>query len=46
MPDYFVHETQDWLVLPYELTGLTIDELRQHRPELGTIIDRLQPLLD
>jgi hypoxanthine phosphoribosyltransferase len=45
VPDYFVHETQDWLVLPYELTGLTVGELREHRPELGTIIDRLQPLL-
>lgn len=45
VPDYFVHETQDWLVLPYELTGLSVEELREHRPELSTIIDRLQPLL-
>lgn len=45
VPDYFVHETQDWLVLPYELSGLSIDELREHRPELGTIIDRLEPLV-
>ena len=44
VPDYYVHETQDWLVLPYELSGLSIAELREHRPELGTIIDRLQPL--
>jgi hypoxanthine phosphoribosyltransferase len=46
VPDFYVHETADWLVLPYELSGLTIDELRQHRPELGDIIDRLQPLAD
>ena len=45
VPDYYVHETQDWLVLPYELTGLSIDELRTHRPELEGIIDRLEPLL-
>lgn len=44
-PDYFVHETSDWLSLPYELSGLSIPELREHRPELGTIIDRLEPLL-
>ena len=44
-PDYFVHETRDWLALPYELTGMTTDELREHRPELGSIIDRLEPLL-
>ena len=46
VPDFYVHETTDWLVLPYELSGLTIDELRQNRPELGDIIDRLQPLAD
>jgi len=45
VPDYFVHETRDWLVLPYELSGLSIAELREHRPELGTIIDRLEPLV-
>jgi hypoxanthine phosphoribosyltransferase len=46
VPDYYVHETSDWLVLPYELTGLSIDELREHRPELSSTIDRLAPLLD
>jgi len=45
VPDYYVHETTDWLVLPYELTGLSVDELRENRPELGSIIDRLAPLL-
>ena len=45
VPDYFVHETSDWLALPYELTGMSIDELRENRPELGSIIDRLEPLV-
>ena len=45
-PDYFVHETHDWLALPYELTGMTLDELREHRPELLGIIDRLEPLIE
>jgi hypoxanthine phosphoribosyltransferase len=45
VPDYFVHETSDWLALPYELTGMSIDELRANRPELGSIIDRLEPLV-
>ncbi len=44
-PDFFVHETDQWLVLPYELSGLSIDELRENRPELGDIVDRLQPLM-
>ena len=41
-PDYFVHETDDWLVLPYELSGQSLDELRQNRPELAGIFDRLE----
>ena len=45
VPDYYVHETADWLVLPYELSGLSLDELREHRPELGDILDRLAPLV-
>ena len=40
-PEYFVHETSDWLVLPYELSGNSIEDLREQRPELGSIIDRL-----
>lgn len=42
-PDYFVHETNEWLVLPYEMSGLTIDELQANRPELASIINRLRP---
>lgn len=42
-PDYFVHETSDWLVLPYELSGFTLDELRKNRPEMTRLIDRLAP---
>jgi hypoxanthine phosphoribosyltransferase len=44
-PDYFVHETSDWLVLPYELTGMSLDELRENRPELGDIVERLGRLM-
>lgn len=44
-PDYFVQETRDWLVLPYELTGFSIPELRSQRPELEELIDRLETLL-
>ena len=45
-PDYFVHETNDWLILPYELSGLSIDELHAHKPELAHIIDRLRPFVE
>lgn len=42
-PEYFVHETKEWLVLPYELSGFSIDELRENRPEMSALIDRLAP---
>ncbi|MDJ0699347.1 MAG: phosphoribosyltransferase family protein [Woeseiaceae bacterium] len=44
-PDYFVHETNDWLVLPYELSGFSIAELRANKPELSALIDRLEPFV-
>lgn len=31
-PDYCLHETNDWLVFPYELNGLTLEEIEQHKP--------------
>lgn len=32
-PNYFLHTTDEWLVFPYELKGLTPDEIKQHKPE-------------
>jgi hypoxanthine phosphoribosyltransferase len=45
-PDFYVHETSDWLILPYELSGLSLEDLRQHKPEIQPIIDRLAALVD
>ncbi len=45
-PDYFVHETDQWLVLPYELAGLSVEEICAHRPELTELFAELQPFRD
>ena len=45
-PDFYVHETADWLILPYELSGLSLDELRDHKPEVQPVIDRLGALIE
>jgi hypoxanthine phosphoribosyltransferase len=45
-PEFYVHETADWLILPYELSGLSLEELRQHKPEIQPVIDRLSALVD
>jgi len=37
-PEYFLHTTEDWLVLPYELQGLTEDEIGQHKPAVASIL--------
>jgi len=42
-PEYFIHETNDWLVLPYELSGFSIAELQENRPELKPLLKRLAP---
>ena len=34
-PDYYLHETEAWLVLPHELAGLTPREIIEHKGELA-----------
>ncbi|WP_370979673.1 phosphoribosyltransferase [Agaribacterium sp. ZY112] len=33
VPDFFLHETNDWLVFPHELEGLSLDEIRTGKGE-------------
>ena len=40
-PDYYLHKTDKWLVFPHELEGLSIDEIRNHKPELNDLIDKV-----
>jgi hypoxanthine phosphoribosyltransferase len=37
-PDYFLRETDEWLVFPHELDALTPEELERHRPEIASIV--------
>ncbi|HPQ94718.1 MAG: hypoxanthine phosphoribosyltransferase [Thiothrix sp.] len=37
-PDYFLHETEDWLVFPYEMRDLSAEEIRQYKPWLHRIM--------
>lgn len=38
IPEYWVHQTEEWLVFPHELDALTQDELAEHRPNLHAIM--------
>lgn len=37
-PDYFIHESEDWLVFPHEIVGLTPEEVRAHKPAADVIL--------
>ena len=37
-PDYFLHTTEDWLVLPYELQGLSTEEIAEYKPDVEPLI--------
>ena len=38
IPDYYVHETDQWLVFPHELNGLTAEEILAGKPEMADLI--------
>lgn len=38
VPDYFLHETDDWLVFPHELDGLSEDEIFANKPGVKEIL--------
>jgi len=44
IPDYYIHERSEWLVFPHELDGLTAEELKENRPHLSHIIDKIEAL--
>ena len=41
-PDYYLHETDKWLVFPHELEGLTIDEIKKNKPELEDLFSKIK----
>tara|TARA_B100000945_G_scaffold58559_2_gene43469 strand:+ start:143 stop:706 length:564 start_codon:yes stop_codon:yes gene_type:complete len=44
-PDYFIHETDQWLVFPHELEGLTLEEIKSNKPELKNLISKIKTLI-
>ncbi len=42
VPDYFVHETDQWLVFPHEMDGLADDEIQQHKPYLVNALKEIR----
>jgi len=42
-PDFFVHETDRWLIFPHEIKGLTAEEIRRHKPEAAIVLRGEEP---
>ena len=44
-PDYYLHETDKWLVFPHELDGLSIEEIRANKPEVSDLIEKITKII-
>ncbi len=42
VPDFYLHETDQWIVFPHELVGLTLDEIAAGKTELAPVLDVLK----
>lgn len=42
VPDYYIHESDEWLVFPHELSGLTEEELVNGKTDLANIVHLLK----
>jgi hypoxanthine phosphoribosyltransferase len=38
VPNYFVHETDQWLVFPHEINGLSEEEIKAGKPDMADIL--------
>ena len=41
VPDYYLHETDQWLVFPHELSGLNATEIIARKPGIHALKDKL-----
>jgi hypoxanthine phosphoribosyltransferase len=37
-PEYYIHETDKWLVFPHELNGLSPEEIASNKPEIARVM--------
>ena len=44
-PDFYIHETEKWLVFPNELEGLSIEEIIEFKPELSSLAEKIKPFI-
>ena len=42
VPDYFIHETDEWLVFPHEMDGLTEEEIFENKKGMKEILSLIK----
>ena len=42
VPDFFIHESESWLVCAHELSGLSIEEISAGKPEIAKTLPKLK----
>ncbi len=45
VPDYFVNQSEDWVVFPHELIGLSFTEIDKNKPYIANVMRPLEKLL-
>ncbi len=38
VPDYYLHDTEEWIKFPHSVEGLSDEEIARHRPALSAIL--------
>ena len=42
-PDFYIHETDQWIVFPHELSGLDFRDIEEGKTELEPVLDLFRP---
>lgn len=45
-PDFCAHRTDDWLIFPHEMEGLSLAEIRAHKPHLIPVMEALDGIIE
>ena len=45
-PDYYAHKTDDWLVFPHEMEGLSKSEIDKNKPHLTPVMKSLEGIIE
>jgi len=45
-PDFCAHKTDDWLVFPHEMEGLSLAEIQANKPHLAPVMKSLEGVID